>query len=228
MCKYCEKSNHFGEGSKSGKYRTYNSLCIKGDKLVIETSINRRTAADDYYESWGLDCDGEFSSSIHIFSIKYCPFCGKKINNNYNPRIFLYINDGLSIDEYISKHQTKLHEYFDYQRQINYDRSLDDYYLTLEVEKYLRKKLSENPRFISLSTEDWFFYSDNIRTITKATLNTYKSKLKSGKDIFITVDSNYKNKEELINLLKLFDYELIVITFEDISYSDDKIVIQNI
>lgn len=92
MCKYCDKietttlchyDNGVGCGSKCG-IGVSAWIQMKGNTLRVSGAGRRWTEADDYYESWGLEVDGEAAprSQDEIVKINYCPFCGKKITDD--------------------------------------------------------------------------------------------------------------------------------------------------
>lgn len=93
MCKYCDNENTKSvlsyDNSDSmnicdGQYcgvKVYAELKMKGDMLMLSGRGGYRSESDCYYESQGLECDGEFStvSKDSYIKIEYCPFCGKKL-----------------------------------------------------------------------------------------------------------------------------------------------------
>lgn len=95
MCKYCESekehnlvtysnadSMNISYGTRQGVLM-YSYLSMLGNMLLVRGSGNYRSKFDCYYESWDLDCDGENAteSDAAYIGIKYCPFCGRKLDS---------------------------------------------------------------------------------------------------------------------------------------------------
>ena len=99
MCKFCDNPKQYSDICHYDNGRGYNekfgigvhAWCgIKGNMFSIGGAGNRWTKADDYYESEGLDVDGESAvrEEDGIAKFNYCPFCGKKIElKRYNDEI---------------------------------------------------------------------------------------------------------------------------------------------
>ena len=158
MCEFCESEKPVEVGYYSnsdsldiayGQYKgvhVYAELEIKKDMLLLSGRGNYRSASDCYYESEGLECDGEYShnSKAKPIKIQYCPFCGRKIDSveyekelaeRYLPRInkildILYFwkdyagvcwrrQDGKEADNEITLTKDKL--IFDYPYFIHFD-----------------------------------------------------------------------------------------------------------
>lgn len=94
MCKYCnnlkkELASYDNTDSMNisyGQYRglhIWSDLYIHGNALILSADGSYRSASDCYYEDWGLDCDNEpaMQCKDSYIKIKYCPFCGKKIES---------------------------------------------------------------------------------------------------------------------------------------------------
>lgn len=95
MCEFCESneirtigsySNHDSMDIYFDQYKgvsVYSYLEMKKDMLLLSGSGNYRSGHDCYYESEGLDCDGENSknSKPKLIKIQYCPFCGRKLDS---------------------------------------------------------------------------------------------------------------------------------------------------
>ena len=96
MCKFCESKkgkkvmsydNHRSMNICCGQYQGVNvfaTLSMKGNMLTLRGNGSYRSHSDCYYENEGLDCDNEYSegSNGYYIKIKYCPFCGKKLESN--------------------------------------------------------------------------------------------------------------------------------------------------
>lgn len=67
--------------------------------------------------------------------------------------------------------------------------------------------------------------SDSNKPLHK-TFTEYKTYLKEGKDLLIEMDSIYRHKEEVIKRLKEMDYDLVILTIDNISYEDGKVKIK--
>lgn len=225
MCIYCNKSKKFSTNpSKNGKYKIYNGFHIVQNKLVVETAVDRWTAADEYYSSWGLDDCGESASSKSSITIKFCPFCGKKLEAMNQNKIFVYINDVDKGNEFCQKYN-ELHSLFDCMRKQRYDRSPDEYYLSLELGKQLRYKLSKNDNHIALVNADGFYRSDSNKPARK-TFTEYKTYLKEGKDILIEIYSGYKHKDEVIEKLKELEWGVVVLTVDNLAYEGGRVTVK--
>lgn len=92
MCKFCDNPKQYSDICHYDNGRGYNekfgigvhAWCgIKGNMFSIGGAGNRWTKADDYYESEGLDVDGESAvrEEDGIAKFNYCPFCGKKLTD---------------------------------------------------------------------------------------------------------------------------------------------------
>ena len=96
MCKFCDSKkekevmsydNYESMDICYGQYQGVNvvaNLSMKGNMLILNGSGSYRSRSDCYYENEGLDCDNENSevSEGSYIRIKYCPFCGKKLESN--------------------------------------------------------------------------------------------------------------------------------------------------
>lgn len=109
MCKYCDNGktkpvlsydNRDSMNICDGQYcgvKVYAELKMKGDILMLSGHGGYRSESDCYYESQGIDCDGEFStvSKPSYIKIEYCPFCGRKLNSNTYKKVEL--NDKIKL-----------------------------------------------------------------------------------------------------------------------------------
>lgn len=220
MCKYCElKESNYRGGVRKGNYTISNELMIKNSKLIIRTGVNRRTAADDYYESWDLECDGESTSRETVFNIKFCPFCGRKLNAEYKPKIFVYINDDEKADKFCDQYDWLLRE-FDYKRLQRKDTSGNSYYLGLKVFDIVNDSIKKNKSGLSLK-DTMFLYADKPKQYE---FNEIKSFLSEGYDVFIQMlSSSYQFKEYVIEKLKKMKYEVILISVDNLTENSKKI-----
>ena len=96
MCKFCdslkEKSllsydNYKSMNISYGQYQgvnVYGHIYMKGNMLSIGCGGSYRSKFDCYYEDEGLDCDSEnaHNSDNKYIQIKYCPFCGRKLEDH--------------------------------------------------------------------------------------------------------------------------------------------------
>lgn len=94
MCKYCNSGkehqivsydNTDAMNVSFGQYHgVYGSLTMKGDMLMLSGSGSYRSHSDCYYEDNGVECDNECSqqSKPAYVKIKFCPFCGKKLDSH--------------------------------------------------------------------------------------------------------------------------------------------------
>ena len=93
MCKYCDNKtkilsydNHDNMKISFGQYsgvHVWSELFMNGNALVLDAGGSYRSESDCYYDSEGLECDGKsaaYKKGTYL-KIKYCPFCGKKINS---------------------------------------------------------------------------------------------------------------------------------------------------
>ena len=64
--------------------RVYGSLNMKGNMLMLAGNGSYRSHSDCYYEDNGVECDNECSreSKPTYVQIKFCPFCGKKLESH--------------------------------------------------------------------------------------------------------------------------------------------------
>lgn len=95
MCDFCDNlrektllqyDNYDSMRISYGQYQGVNvcaHLNMKGNMLILGAGGSYRSNFDCYYEDEGLECDNEKSlnSDDSYIQIKYCPFCGKKINS---------------------------------------------------------------------------------------------------------------------------------------------------
>lgn len=95
MCQYCDNNkghqlmDYDNRSSMKIYYGQYqgvmvaSSLVMKGNMLMLSAGGSYRSCSDCYYEDMGLDCDNEGAKSgkASCLKIKYCPFCGKKIES---------------------------------------------------------------------------------------------------------------------------------------------------
>lgn len=95
MCKFCDSNkekdilsynNHDSMNVYYGQYQgvsIYADLSMKGNMLILNASGSYRSRSDCYYEDEGIDCDGEHSNDSQgkYVKIKFCPFCGKKLDS---------------------------------------------------------------------------------------------------------------------------------------------------
>lgn len=218
MCKYCElKERNWRGGSRKGYYTISNELLIKNSKLIVRTGINRRTATDDYYESWGLDCDGESASRETVFNIKFCPFCGRKLNAEYKPKIFLYINDEEKANEFCEKIEWLIHE-FDRTRYQYKDTSGNAYYLSMKIFDIINYSINKDKSGLSLK-DTMYLWSDKPKQYE---FNEAKSFLSEGHDIFIQMEANYQFKDYVIEKLKKMKYEVVPISWVNLKENPKK------
>lgn len=218
MCKYCELKTSSYKGSvRKGHYAISNELVIKNSKLIVRTNVNRKTSADDYYESWGLDCDGESTSRESIFNIKFCPFCGRKLNAEYKPKIFLYTNDREKAKVFCEKFEWLIQE-FDLTRKHRRDTSDNAYYLYMKVFNILNEGIKKNKSGLSLK-EAYYLYSDKPKQYE---FNEVKSFLSEGYDVFIGMDASFRFKEYVIEKLKKMKYEIVSISVENLIVENPK------
>jgi len=97
MCKYCESikkqkimsysnSSYMKKDFNGDKIGTsvYGDLYMHGNMLKLTCIGNHKTTSDYWYESYGLECDGDMSNDApnSAIKIKFCPFCGKNISNS--------------------------------------------------------------------------------------------------------------------------------------------------
>lgn len=121
MCKYCdskkEKSLLSYDNSDSmnisyGQYQGVNvvaDLSMKGNMLILNASGSYRSESDCYYEDEGLDCDSEGATESlgSYIKIKFCPFCGKKLDSTVFEKQKL--EDEIEITQYkLEKAKNKL------------------------------------------------------------------------------------------------------------------------
>lgn len=220
MCKYCENNIDIWKSSKSGYYTIANSIQIKGTKMVVNTSLNRRTAADEYYESWGIDSDGESKYSTKTFAIKFCPFCGKKLKLSYIPQIFIYFMDKDNDNNFVNNIQWLVEE-FNTDRKNSYDTSGNGYYLTKKVLKIISKKIKANKN--SIAIKDTLYLPNGYDEKPSAIeFREIKEFLNSGNDIFVRIDTKYKNKDYVLDKLKKLKHELIIFDVSNIRILEEK------
>lgn len=225
MCIYCSKRKRFSTTpSKKGKYKIYNGFYIVQNKLVVETDVARWTVADEYYSFLGIDDCGETASSGSSITIKFCPFCGKKLEAANQNKIFVYINDVDKGNTFCQNH-SELHSLFNCMRKQGYDSSPDEYYLFLEVNKQLRYQLSKNSNHIALVNADGFYRSDSNKPLRK-TFTEYKTYLNEGKDILIEICSAYRHKDEVIEKLKELKWDVIVLTVDNLAYEGGRVTVK--
>lgn len=227
MCKYCElKESNYKGGVRRGYYAVSNELVIKNSKLIVRTNVNRRTSADDYYESWGLDCDGERASRETVFNIKFCPFCGRKLNAEYKPKIFLYIDDKENANIFCEKNDWLIQE-FDRTREQRKDTSGNDYYLSMKIFDIINNSIKKDKLGLSLK-DTMYLYSDKPKQYE---FNEVKSFLSEGYDVFVEMSSKYEFKDYVVEKLKKTKYEVVPIYYVNIRANKKKssldIVINN-
>lgn len=210
MCKYCKsKESKYKGGSRNGDYAISNRLFINNSKLVIDTYVNRRTSTDDYYESWGLECDGESADRETIFDIKFCPFCGKKLIAEYKPKIFLYINDNEKGNAFCEKNDWLIRE-FDKLRLQRMDTSSNSYYLSMKIFDIIDDKIKKSKFGLSLK-DSMYLYIDKPK---KYEFKEIKSFLSEGYDVFIEMGVDYQYKEYVIENLKIMKYEIVPVSLD--------------
>lgn len=219
MCNYCElKDSNYKCGVRRGYYTISNELVIKNSKLIVRTNVNRRTSADDYYESWGLDCDGERASRENVFNIKFCPFCGRKLNAEYKPKIFLYVNDKEKANAFCEKNEW-LRQEFDCIRYQRKDTSDNAYYLSRKIFDIINDSIKKS-KVGSLSLKDtMYLYSDKPK---RCDFNEVKSFLSEGYDVFIEMTAKYEFKEYVVEKLKKMKYEVVPIYLVNIKVNQKK------
>lgn len=218
MCKYCElKESNYKGGVRKGYYAVSNELVIKNSKLIVRTRVNRRTSADDYYESWGLDCDGERTSRETVFNIKFCPFCGRKLNDEYKPKIFLYVNDEEKANAFCEKNEWLIEE-FDCIRYQRRDTSDNSYYLSMKIFNIINDSIKNSKTGLSLK-DTMYLYSDKPK---QCDFNEAKSFLSEGYDVFIEMPAKYEFKEYVIEKLKKMKYEVVPIHWVNIKGNPKK------
>lgn len=218
MCKYCQlKESSYKSGTRRGYYTLSHELLIKNSKLIVRANVNRRTSVDEYYESWGLDCDGERTSRETVFNIRFCPFCGRKLDVEYKPKIFLYINDKEKAIAFCEKNGWLIHE-FDCTRQQRKDTSDNSYYLSLKIFDIINNSIKKDKAGLSLK-DTMYLYSDKPKQYE---FNEVKSFLSEGYDVFIDMDAKYKFNEYVIGKLHKMKYDIIPISTENIRPNPQK------
>lgn len=218
MCKYCElKESNYKGGVRRGYYAVSNELVIKNSKLIVRTNVNRRTSSDDYYESWGLDCDGERTSRETVFNIKFCPFCGRKLNSEYKPKIFLYINDKEKANAFCEKNEW-LKQEFDCLREQRRDTSDNSYYLSMKIFNIINDSIKSGKTGLSLK-DTMYLYSDKPKQYE---FKEAKSFLSEGYDVFIEMTAKYEFKDYVVEKLKKMKYEVVPIYWVNIKVNQKK------
>lgn len=92
MCKFCDSGkkelmyfdNRDSMRTSFGQYMGVSVdayVYLEGNMLSLNSYGNYRSDGDCYYETQGIDSDGEDSSKheASIVKLTYCPFCGKKL-----------------------------------------------------------------------------------------------------------------------------------------------------
>ena len=96
MCKFCDSGkkelmyfdNRDSMRTSFGQYMGVSVdayVYLEGNMLSLNSYGNYRSDSDCYYESQGIDSDGENSSKheASIVKLTYCPFCGKKLAEGF-------------------------------------------------------------------------------------------------------------------------------------------------
>lgn len=183
MCKYCdslkEKSlvsydNRDNMRISFGQHQgvnVYGDVYMKGNMLSINCGGSYRSNSDCYYEDEGIDCDNEYSSDSepNYIHIKYCPFCGKKLEDH------TYETQKTKDD--IKKLENKLKWL---------EQDLRDYSLIITCHWYCNKRVLHNVevwpgKFRDRTEYDYIKYDDdnplNIKEISeifpKVSINIY-------------------------------------------------------
>ena len=97
MCQFCRKrknpkeildyDNHSQMDVCMGQYQGVNvnsTVYMHENVLLLAASGSYRSRGDCYYENEGIECDNEYSkqSPIAYIKLKYCPFCGRKLDGS--------------------------------------------------------------------------------------------------------------------------------------------------
>jgi predicted transcriptional regulator len=143
MCKYCnpkDKSpvsilNYDNSDSVDTYYgqlcgvMVSSSLTMEGDKLSLNGFGSYRSRSDCYYEDNGLDIDNECSneSKQSYIQIKYCPFCGRKLESTVYEKTSL------------TDKREELHN-----RMTELSKKLDSEYVIFDVDWPQSRKLNED------------------------------------------------------------------------------------
>lgn len=221
MCKYCEsKKSYYKSTERTNNYSIANQLSISNQKLIVQTNVNRRTNADDYYESWGLDSDGENVSKQITFDIKFCPFCGKKLKSVYNQRIFVFDNDCNKANNFCKQHSWLIEE-FDYLRKSRYDSSSNSYYLGNKIYDIISNFIAK-ANGIDL-VNGMYLYNEKP---SKYDFLEVKNCLSDGYDVFVEMNSDYRFKDYTIEKLKKFGYDVVVFSVDNLKENSGEISVE--
>lgn len=218
MCKYCEKGKTMHHSKTEGDYTLTSELSIVNDKLVTEISAHRYTHTDEFYDSWGIECDGEFSDRKFIDKINYCPFCGKELISKYIPKMYIYIEQQKAADDFIQNDKS-LESFLRRVRYSHRDSSSLYYYLELKIRDYIRDNLSHISGHTSLLELEFLTGVDKV---TKSTYNKIKKALLNGTDVYIEIEDNFPKINEVIENFKQLTENIIIIGLENISFDKDR------
>ena len=95
MCKFCDDNklknllsyNNVESMPKCmGEHKgisVFSNMYMQGNMLLIDGDGSYRSESDIFYESQGLEIDNEVSAKgkMRYIKIKFCPFCGRKLDN---------------------------------------------------------------------------------------------------------------------------------------------------
>lgn len=218
MCIFCEKHKTIFHSKKDGDYTLSSEISIIENKLITEISTHRYTDTDEYYNSWDIDSDGEFSEQKFVDIIKYCPFCGKELISKYIPRLYIYINFHKEVEEFI-QNDKKLKSFLTEIRYYHRDRSPLYYYLELEIRHTIRNELSRIVGHTNLIELDFLTKVDKI---SNSTYNKVKKTLSKGSDIYIEIESDFPKIQEIINNFKQLTEQCYVFDFKNILFNEEK------
>lgn len=214
MCKYCEKNIDVWKSSKTGCYQIASSLQIKNKKLLIRTNVNRKTYADEYYEYWGIDSDGESRTSTKTFEIKFCPFCGKKLIEEYKPKVYVFLSNKDKDNKFVKDVPWLIKE-FDRKRKISYDTSDNTYYLRCKIQKVIKEYI-ENTKIQLGLKKDFFIFNSSKEKPTASEFKEIREFLNSGYNVSNSIDCNYKYLEQVIDKLKKLKYDVVLFDIDSV------------